>query len=107
MTISANVQLAAIDRVQELLEDWRMSIPLQFRPREAHRGFIFRDSRSKYLAIQTHYYYYHLVIALERLTLHLDREVNRQESKRHLLNAARGVIELTRFIDVEPYTPIL
>ncbi|KFZ19196.1 hypothetical protein V502_03788 [Pseudogymnoascus sp. VKM F-4520 (FW-2644)] len=106
MTISANVQLAAIDRVQELLEDWRMSIPLQFRPREAHRGFIFRDSRSKYLAIQTHYYYYHLVIALERLTLHLDREVNRQESKRHLLNAARGVIELTRFIDVEPYTPI-
>ncbi|PVH81775.1 hypothetical protein DL98DRAFT_162132 [Cadophora sp. DSE1049] len=108
MTTSANIQLAAIDRVHGLLEDWRISIPVEFRPREAHahRGPIFANSRSRYLVVQTHYYYYHLVIALERLTLHLDREGNRQEGKRHLMNAARSVIELIRFIDVEPYTPI-
>ncbi|KAH7377464.1 fungal-specific transcription factor domain-containing protein [Cadophora sp. MPI-SDFR-AT-0126] len=108
MTTSTNVQLAAIDRVHGLLEDWRSSIPIEFRPREAraHGAPIFANPGSRYLVVQTHYYYYHLVIALERLTLHLDREGSRQDGKRHLMNAARGVIELVKFIDVEPYTSI-
>lgn len=103
----AIVQLTAIDRIRELLEDWRTTIPAQFRPHEAHRGSIFRDLKSRNVAIQTNYYYYHLVIALERLTIHLDRQGDRQDSRRQLMNAARAVIELTKYIDVEAYTPVL
>ncbi|KAL4815685.1 fungal-specific transcription factor domain-containing protein [Aspergillus spinulosporus] len=106
MMSGAIVQLAAIDRIRELLEDWRTTIPVQFRPHEAHQGSIFRDLKSRNVAIQTNYYYYHLVIALERLTIHLDREGNRQDSRRQLMNAARAVIELTKYIDVEAYTPV-
>lgn len=107
MMSGANVQLAAIDRIRGLLEDWRKTIPEQFRPHEAHRPSIFRDLKSRNVAIQTNYYYFHLVIALERLTIHLDREGNRQDSRRQLMNAARAVIELTKYIDVEAYTPVL
>lgn len=107
MMSGANVQLAAIDRIRGLLEEWRTTVPEQFRPHDAHRASIFRDLKSRNVAIQTNYYYYHLVIALERLTIHLDREGNRQDSRRQLMNAARAVIELTKYIDVEAYTPVL
>lgn len=58
--------------------------------------------------MRTHYYYYHVVIALERLTLHISHDIARSEnSMRALLHTAREVINLTRYIDVEPYTPVL
>jgi len=108
-TRAAGSQLIVIDHVRNILEQWRESIPVEFRPQQPlHRPHLV-DPKTKQVALSTQYYYYHLVIALERLTLHLGGEngTKRQESKRKLLGAARTVIELTRFIDVEPYTPIL
>ncbi|KAJ9156664.1 Fungal specific transcription factor [Pleurostoma richardsiae] len=107
-TRPAGSQLIVIDHVRNILEQWRESIPVEFRPQQPlHRPHLV-DPKTKQVALSTQYYYYHLVIALERLTLHLGGEngTKRQESKRKLLGAARTVIELTRFIDVEPYTPI-
>ncbi|KAL2815129.1 fungal-specific transcription factor domain-containing protein [Aspergillus granulosus] len=110
-SVSASTQpddtlLASVNHVQTLLEEWRQSIPLEFRPKEPlqRRGLL--DGASKEIALRTHYYYYHLAIALSRLTLHVSRDVARSENAmRVLLNTARSVIDLTRFIDVEPYTP--
>lgn len=101
-------QLQAIDYVHELLEAWRVSIPLDFRPLEKHTVRL-SERRTRLVAVQTQYYYYHLIIALERLTLYLDQAngARRSASKKNILLASRTVIELTRFVDIEPYTPIL
>ncbi|KAL2829060.1 fungal-specific transcription factor domain-containing protein [Aspergillus pseudoustus] len=101
-----NALLTFIDHVHTLLEEWRTSVPLEFRPKEPLQRRRLIDGASKEIALRTHYYYYHLVIALSRLTLHVSHEVARSENAmRALLDTARSVIDLTRFIDVEPYTP--
>ncbi|KIW27538.1 uncharacterized protein PV07_07268 [Cladophialophora immunda] len=102
----SNVLLASVGCIEGLLEDWRQSISANFRPREPVQKTIFRDPRTKNPAIRTHFYYYHLVIALERLNLRLAPQGRREESKRNLINAARSVVEITSFIDVEAFTPI-
>ncbi|KAJ0413181.1 hypothetical protein BJY00DRAFT_306504 [Aspergillus carlsbadensis] len=110
-SVSASTQLddtllASVDHVHTLLEEWRRSIPLDFRPKEPLQRRRLSDGASKEITLRTHYYYYHLVIALSRLTLHVSRDVARSENAmRALLNTARSIIDLTRFIDVEPYAP--
>ncbi|GKZ51372.1 hypothetical protein AbraIFM66951_005519 [Aspergillus brasiliensis] len=106
-TQSAASLLPAINQIKNMLEDWRQSIPLAYRPREALQRTVFTELGTKEIAIRTHFYYLHLVIALERMKLHLSSEKHTtDESLRTLLSAARTVVELTRFIDVEPYTPV-
>ncbi|KAL5343241.1 fungal-specific transcription factor domain-containing protein [Aspergillus crustosus] len=106
-TRSDDTILNAIDHIHGLLEDWRLSIPVEFRPKEPLQRHRLIDGVSKEIALRTHYYYYQLVIALGRLTLHVSRNIARSEnSMRALLNTAREVINLTRYIDVEPYTPV-
>ncbi|KAL4783737.1 fungal-specific transcription factor domain-containing protein [Aspergillus varians] len=111
-SISASTQtddttIAAVDHVHALLEEWRLSIPPDFRPKEPIQRRRLIDGASKEIALRTHYYYYHVIIALERLTLHVSRDMARSDnSMRNLLNTAREVINLTRYIDVEPYTPV-
>ncbi|KAH6646395.1 hypothetical protein BKA67DRAFT_584174 [Truncatella angustata] len=101
-------QLLVVDQVQTSLEQWRQSVPIQFRPQEAVHIPSFTDPKTKQAALSTHYYYYHLLMALERLTLHLEegRGTRQQTSQRKLMKAAQAVIELTRFIEIEPYTPV-
>lgn len=112
-SISASMQpddttMTAIDHVHTLLEEWRLSIPIDFRPKEPLQRRRLMDGASKEIALRTHYYYYHVIIALERLTLHVSRDITRSENAmRTLLNTAREIINLTRYIDVEPYTPVL
>ncbi|KAL2865091.1 uncharacterized protein BJX67DRAFT_359229 [Aspergillus lucknowensis] len=106
-THSDDTLLASVDHVHSVLEEWRQSIPLEFRPKEPLQRRRLIDGASKEIALRTHYYYYHIIIALERLTLHVSRDIARSENAmRALLNTAREVINLTRFIDVEPYTPV-
>ncbi|KAH6869509.1 fungal-specific transcription factor domain-containing protein [Thelonectria olida] len=107
-TQPAASQLVVIDRIENNLEQWRQSIPVSFKPQEPLHKPSFVDPKTKGVALSTQYYYYHILISLERLRLHLggDSGFRQQASKQKLLAAARTVIELTRFIDVEPYTPI-
>ncbi|KAL4954658.1 hypothetical protein BDW69DRAFT_205074 [Aspergillus filifer] len=111
-SISASTQpddttLTAINHVRDLLEEWRLSIPPDFRPKEPLQRRCLNNGASKEIALRTHYYYCHLTIALERLTLHVSRDIARSEkSMRSLLNTAKEIISLTRYIDVEPYTPV-
>jgi hypothetical protein len=101
--------LGAIQDVRRILEDWRLWVPVGFRPQGPLECSQFSSPSTKLIAIQTQYLYYNLVIALERLTLHVDPDESssREDSKRNLMNAARTVIELIRFIDIQPYVPIL
>lgn len=106
---SVDVYYAAIDTVSDDLERWRMSIPKEFRPGEPFRPQHFMNPCAMEVALKTHYLYYNAVFSFSRLTLHVgaERSDERQaKSKRDLMNAARVVIELTRYIDPEAYTPI-
>ncbi|KAF4832330.1 hypothetical protein CGCTS75_v004704 [Colletotrichum tropicale] len=96
-------------RVRGMLDVWRQSVPVDFRPKEHLNKPRLTDPRTKHMALSTQLYYFHLVIALERISLQLDEEggQGQQQSRKDLLQAARTVIELTRYIDVEPYTPVL
>lgn len=102
-------QLTALDNVRASLERWRLLVPVGFRPQEPLNPAQFVDPTTKHIALSTHYYYFHLVIALERLSLrlHSDQGAHPEQCHSRLLRAAKAVIGLTRFIDVEPYTPIL
>ncbi|KAE8322652.1 hypothetical protein BDV39DRAFT_196558 [Aspergillus sergii] len=98
-----------IDTMNSLLERWRQSIPMIFRPGEPFRAQSFHGSCETFIALQTHFYYHNACIALCRLTLHLGRHSDgpRQVAARKaIMLAARSIIELLRHIDMEAYTPV-
>ncbi|KAF0330649.1 fungal specific transcription factor [Colletotrichum asianum] len=107
-THDTQILLSAICRVRGMLEGWRQSVPVDFRPKEQLNKQRLTDPRTRQIALSTQLYYFHLVIALERMSLQLDEGggQRQQESRKDLLRAARSIIELTRYIDVEPYTPV-
>ncbi|KAN0096609.1 Fungal specific transcription factor domain containing protein [Hyaloscypha variabilis] len=100
---------AAIDIVNNDLESWRNSIPKRFRPGEPFQSEYFSEQSSMAVALRTHYHYYSVVIALSRISLHGDAGSTSQrqsKSKEALLNAARVIIELTRYIDTGDHHPV-
>lgn len=100
---------AAIDTINNDLECWRKSIPEGFRPGDPFQPMHFCDQSSLAVALRIHYHYYSVVIALSRISLHVDANnasYRKSKSKEALMNAARVVIELTRYIDTEAYAPI-
>ncbi|CAG9984020.1 unnamed protein product [Clonostachys byssicola] len=99
----------AMSHIRRILEDWRQSIPADYRPGDSASFPASPTTVSiSLIALQVHYSYYHIIIALERLTLHLELEQGDkgQMSKQRLMNTARTIIELTKHIDVQPYVPI-
>ena len=106
---SAQLCHAAIDAVNNDLESWRNFIPKQFRPGESFQPGYFSEQRSMAVALRAHYHYYSVVIALSRISLHGDADSTshrRLKSKEALLNAARVIIELTRYVDTEDHAPV-
>ncbi|KAB8264315.1 fungal-specific transcription factor domain-containing protein [Aspergillus pseudonomiae] len=97
-----------IDYVQERLEKWRLTVPAGFRPGESCPPQTFIDPVSKMVALQTHYSYYSMAIALARLTLQIgsDDGARQEHSRRNLMASARRIIELTQYIDKAPHTPL-
>lgn len=108
-TRPAASQVAALHDARTLLEKWRVLVPVEFRPLEQLNSAHLVHPKTKLIALSTQYYYYHLVIAIERLNIRLgsDQGSTPEDCHSRLVHAAKTIIELTRFIDVEPYTPIL
>ncbi|KKZ67842.1 hypothetical protein EMCG_06502 [[Emmonsia] crescens] len=100
--------LASIKRIQNRLEQWRLSVPMAYRPKEALQLSKFERPSTKWIVIQTHYLYYNLVIAVERLSLHIysEDDPDTNDSQRNLRDAAQSVAELVPFIDLAPHVPI-
>lgn len=99
----------SIEHLLADLEQWRVSIPDDFRPGKMLIASKFSDRTWLSSTLRLHFQYHSLVIALSRLTLSLNLgESSRatMESRRALLNAARMIVDLTRYIEVEAYTPI-
>ncbi|KAE8354945.1 fungal-specific transcription factor domain-containing protein [Aspergillus coremiiformis] len=105
---STEIYYKVIDHVQERLQKWRLTVPDEFRPGDSYSSHAFTDPFSKMVALQTHYSYYSLAIALARLTLQIgsDNGTRQQDSKQQLLVSARRIIELTQYIDKAAHTPL-
>ncbi|GJD00060.1 fungal specific transcription factor [Colletotrichum higginsianum] len=113
-SVSASMQpcesaLVAISRVRLLLEDWRRSVPAAFRPGEGAQPQPGARPSAKMVMLQTQYSYYNVVIAVDRLALHLGQGAadDRERTKHNLMLTARSIAELTKVIDVEPVSGIM
>ncbi|KAJ5701888.1 hypothetical protein N7488_009436 [Penicillium malachiteum] len=115
LTISAIQQpaLAYNRKVQGLLaelESWRLSIPERFRAGEPFRSRLMREPLAQTIALMTHYLYLNASLTLSWTLLHLSAaklETRQQvDLKRELMRTSRSVLELTKFIDVSPSTPV-
>ncbi|KAF6806165.1 fungal specific transcription factor [Colletotrichum sojae] len=92
---SAELCRSSLERAHRLLEDWRQSIPEDVRP-----GDTFSSPHRRA--------YHHLIIALERIALYVNRDNadTGQASKQRLMATARAVVEMTKHIDMQPHVPI-
>ncbi|KAJ2895706.1 fungal-specific transcription factor domain-containing protein [Zalerion maritima] len=102
---------ASLDHVQALLHKWLLSVPQEFRPGRLRTSYNFSSPVARTVFLQTSYRYYSLVITLARLRLHLDEHDPHQEERRDecriaLVSASQAIIELTRYIDIDAYTPV-
>jgi hypothetical protein len=91
------------------LEKWRLSIPDEVRPGEERDFGQLMARFCSSAALRLHYHYYSLVIALSRLKLHVTKDGQTNllsESRGTLVQAARVVIQLTKYIVTEASTPI-
>lgn len=107
---STDQYYAAIDRVNDDLEKWRLEIPLDLRPGEQFRPQNPSTPAHMMMGLRAHYSYYQAVMSICRLTLHISANGpptrRSEECKKRLMSVARAVIELTRYVDSEPYMPI-
>ncbi|KAJ5960261.1 uncharacterized protein N7479_007411 [Penicillium vulpinum] len=76
------------------LEAWRISAPGRFRAGEPIKPRLLREPLAQTIAVMTNYF----AIKLEPM--------RQLDLKRGLMRTARSVLELTKFIEVAPYTPV-
>ncbi|EFQ96656.1 hypothetical protein MGYG_08579 [Nannizzia gypsea CBS 118893] len=100
--------LGSIKRIQSRLEQWRSSVPMAYRPGKQLDRSGFERLSTKLVVIQAHCLYYTLVIAVERLSLHVNSEydVENNDHQQNLMEAAQSVIELVPFIDLALHMPV-
>ncbi|KIW94661.1 uncharacterized protein Z519_04638 [Cladophialophora bantiana CBS 173.52] len=104
---------AVIDQLETELQQWRMSIPEFIRPGAPFWDNYLPGPLTRVVALWTHYLYYGLLLALSRARLHLESRpeeaatpTRQFDSNMAIIKASRSILELSRFIDVEPHTPM-
>lgn len=105
----ATERLTCVENLRIRLEEWRSQVPAAFRPKEPLLPSELTSPKLNMIAIQTHYLYYHLFFAVERVYLHIDPngELQGKDNKWNLMSAACNVIEIVQFIDIQPHMPVL
>jgi hypothetical protein len=93
------------------LESWRLSIPERFRAGVSLKTRLLREPLAQRVALMTHYMYFHALLTLSWSLLHSSANkvgpIQEQlDLKRSMMRTARSVLELTKFIEVAPSTPI-
>ncbi|CAG8908611.1 unnamed protein product [Penicillium egyptiacum] len=101
--------LTNIDALTGELECWKKSICEDFQPGNDFQQSGRLDSLSIALKLMLSYQYHGATIALARLKVNVassEADPSKLQAEQVLLRASRSIIELTRYIDVETYTPI-
>ncbi|KAL1618563.1 hypothetical protein SLS56_010491 [Neofusicoccum ribis] len=110
---------AAVQQLLGELEVWKSTIPSNLKPGEALQPHALPGSQMIMIYIMVNYLYYNTALTLHRAALQLEIDgqetgclspksgnVRREASMLALIKSARSILELTRFIEVEPHTPI-
>lgn len=103
------ILIAIVEQLEEDLESWKESINKDYRPGHAYLLSGMLDLCSIELKIRISFHYYSAVIALARLKINIlpaQYTSIGKESEDKLLNSCGSIIELTRLVGVESYTPI-
>ncbi|WJG37040.1 uncharacterized protein FOBCDRAFT_253746 [Fusarium oxysporum Fo47] len=92
-------------RCLEELEAWRLSVPESFRPGLRLRSHRLGQPQAVYLAVQIHFSYYNVRIALARVCLLAWAQDSEEQTRYTLLltESARSITDLVHFIDLEPF----
>jgi hypothetical protein len=107
-----SVYHTSIRQLHDELEAWRMSIPEQYRPREAVQGRALPGTLAISIAVQTQYLYFNALLTLLRVSLHVGTDhddmgtAHQQETKRQLMKTACSILDLTKYIEVATYTSL-
>lgn len=103
---STEQYFVAIECVKGDLDRWRDSVPVKYRP---GMPFVAGNTCTTFMFLRLHCVYHALVISLCRLELHIgrDRQSTRAtKTTKLLMDTARSIIQLTKYIDMKPYTPL-
>ncbi|KAH7058614.1 fungal-specific transcription factor domain-containing protein [Macrophomina phaseolina] len=99
----------AIDSCRADLEQWRAALPPAFQPESPLPASCRSTPAVMQVALRIRLSYYNLVIVLSRLTIHVDNGLDSERQSKSfdaLLSSARSVLDLSSYIDQEPYMPI-
>lgn len=98
----------AIKLLCDDLEAWKATLPPRLRPGQPYHPMHYKDQPILgVMVLRLHYAYYALLISLCRLRLHVSKDsLSLGKAKEKLLGASRLVIQSTRYIDRQPYTPL-
>ncbi|KAL4953661.1 fungal-specific transcription factor domain-containing protein [Aspergillus filifer] len=101
---------STINSLRLELDQWRASIPPRFRPGQQLRAQMLPEPHAVQMALRISYYYYYASLALLWTLAHcgIDRldPAQQDKLKTELMQTARGVLELTSWIEISPSTPI-
>jgi hypothetical protein len=92
-------------RAFEELENWKSSAPEDVRPGLPIRSHRLGKPQTVALAVQIHFYYHNVRIALSRISI-IALALNDEERMRYkltLTESARAVIDLVHLIHLEPF----
>lgn len=99
--------VGAVQSLKAELEAWARTIPMEFRPGQPLRPYTTQTPQMADISIRLHYLYHGTMLHLDRTAFQLEEDAT---ARSHLvigiMQTARTVLELTKFIDVQPYTPI-
>lgn len=92
------------------LETWRLSAPERFRAGEPMKPRLLHEPLAQVVALRTHYLYFSALLTLCWTLLNFSAgklgTTQQHDLKRQLMRSAHSVLELTKFIEVAPSTPI-
>lgn len=103
----ADSMKTAISHLKNELEHWRTTLPPHFQPTKFPRLYNFESATMLSTCIRLHYGYYSTMLHLKRAALQLPQpDVDVSNTITDIMHTTHAILEMTKYIDVQPYTPI-
>lgn len=97
-----------VQSLRSQLKAWTMTIPTEIRPGQPIRPHTIQAFHTKMdIMIRLHYLHYGTALHLERTALQLENDPSKAyDIASAIMRTARTILALTKYIDVQPYTPL-
>lgn len=96
-----------INRLKDELEQWRTTMVAPFQPGLPINSYNIQTPHMMSICIWLHYGYHNTMLHLNRAALQLQHPDNNvEEILCDIMRSARCILELTKHVEVQPYTPL-